>query len=70
MRGLLRPLRSLAMTYHLLCNHYPREMGFARAAADRVIFMDEGCIVEEATPDVFFTNPKEARTQRFLSWIL
>jgi len=46
------------------------EMGFARAAADRVIFMDEGYIVEEATPDVFFTNPKEARTQRFLSQIL
>ncbi len=46
------------------------EMGFARAAADRVIFMDEGYIVEEATPEVFFTNPKEERTKRFLSQIL
>ncbi len=46
------------------------EMGFARAAADRVIFMDDGYIVEEATPEVFFTNPKEERTKRFLSQIL
>ena len=46
------------------------EMGFARAAADRVIFMDGGYIVEEATPEVFFTNPKEERTKRFLSQIL
>ncbi len=46
------------------------EMGFARNAADRVIFMSEGRIVEEATPDVFFTNPKEERTKLFLSQIL
>jgi len=46
------------------------EMGFARNAADRVIFMDEGSIVEEASPDVFFTNPKEERTKLFLSQIL
>jgi len=46
------------------------EMGFARNAADRVIFMNEGRIVEEATPDVFFTNPKKERTKLFLSQIL
>lgn len=46
------------------------EMGFARAAADRVIFMDEGRIVEEAAPDVMFSNPKSERTQLFLSKIL
>jgi polar amino acid transport system ATP-binding protein len=46
------------------------EMGFARAAADRVIFMDEGRIVEEAPPDVMFSNPKSERTQLFLSKIL
>jgi glutamate transport system ATP-binding protein len=46
------------------------EMGFARAAADRVIFMDEGVIVEESTPDVFFTNPKTDRAKRFLDKIL
>ena len=46
------------------------EMGFARAAANRVIFMDQGQIVESAPPEVFFTNPKEERTKRFLEHIL
>jgi polar amino acid transport system ATP-binding protein len=46
------------------------EMGFARAAADRVIFMDEGLIVEQATPRDFFENPREQRTRLFLSKIL
>ena len=46
------------------------EMGFARAAADRVIFMDEGRIVEESTPDEMFSNPKSERTKLFLSKIL
>jgi polar amino acid transport system ATP-binding protein len=46
------------------------EMGFARAAADRVIFMDEGRIVEESSPDEMFNNPKSDRTKLFLSKIL
>jgi general L-amino acid transport system ATP-binding protein len=46
------------------------ELGFARAVAHRVIFMDEGQIVEEAPPDVFFGNPRAARTQEFLSKVL
>ncbi len=46
------------------------EMGFARAAANRVIFMDQGQIVESASPEEFFTNPKEERTKRFLEHIL
>jgi len=46
------------------------EMGFARAAAHRIVFMDEGRIVEEGTPDAFFTHPREERTQAFLSKIL
>ena len=46
------------------------EMGFAREVADRVIFMDEGQIVEEAPPEEFFTNPKHPRSQLFLSQIL
>jgi len=46
------------------------EMGFARAAADRVIFMDEGLIVEEGSPEQLFKEPKEARTKLFLSQIL
>lgn len=46
------------------------EMGFARAAADRVVFMDQGLIIEEASPDEFFTNPKSDRTKAFLSKII
>ena len=46
------------------------EMGFARRAANRVVFMDEGEIVEEAPPDQFFTHAKSARAQDFLSKIL
>jgi polar amino acid transport system ATP-binding protein len=46
------------------------EMGFARNAADRVIFMDEGRIVEEGAPDEMFSNPKSDRTKAFLSKIL
>ncbi len=46
------------------------EMGFARAVADRVIFMDAGQVVEEAAPDNFFNNPRHERTKFFLSQIL
>ncbi len=46
------------------------EMGFAREVSDRVIFMDDGAIVEEGTAEHFFTNPKEERTKLFLSQIL
>ncbi|MCQ4319915.1 amino acid ABC transporter ATP-binding protein [Stutzerimonas stutzeri] len=46
------------------------EMGFARTVADRVIFMDKGEIVEEAEPEIFFTNPINERTKLFLSQIL
>ena len=46
------------------------EMGFAREVADRVIFMDEGAIVEVGTPEHFFTSPTHERTKLFLSQIL
>ncbi len=46
------------------------EMGFARAAADRILFVDEGVIIEDTTPDELFTNPREERTKLFLSKIL
>lgn len=46
------------------------EMGFARKAADRVLFMADGSIVEEAAPQEFFTNPQSARAKDFLSKIL
>jgi ABC-type polar amino acid transport system ATPase subunit len=46
------------------------EMGFARQVADRVIFMDSGCIVEENSPSEFFDNPQNQRTKAFLGQIL
>ena len=46
------------------------EMGFAREVADRVIFMDEGKIVEEGTPEEIFNNPQNPRTQDFLKKVL
>jgi ABC-type polar amino acid transport system ATPase subunit len=46
------------------------EMGFARKVADRVVFMDQGEIVEQAPPDAFFRNPEYDRTRQFLSKIL
>jgi glutamate transport system ATP-binding protein len=46
------------------------EMGFARKAADRVVFMADGLIVEEATPDEFFTHPKSDRAKDFLSKLI
>ena len=46
------------------------EMGFARQVADRVLFIDEGLVVEEGSPSEIFDNPREERTQRFLSKVL
>jgi glutamate transport system ATP-binding protein len=46
------------------------EMGFARKAADRIVFMSDGAIVEEATPEAFFTNPKSDRAKDFLSKLI
>ena len=46
------------------------EMGFAREVSDRVIFMDHGVILEEGTPEQFFTNPQHERTKAFLREIL
>jgi general L-amino acid transport system ATP-binding protein len=68
-REVLDTMRSLAdsgMT--MVC--VTHEVGFAREVADRVVFMDEGIIVEIATPDDFFNNPQEERSRQFLSQIL
>jgi len=46
------------------------EMGFAREVGDRVLFMDEGLVVEEGTPEQIFGNPQNRRTQDFLSKLL
>ena len=68
-REVLDTMRNLAdsgMT--MVC--VTHEVGFAREVADRVVFMDEGMIVEIATPEEFFNNPQESRTKQFLSQIL
>jgi len=62
----MRELARSGMTM-LVVTH---EMGFARDVADRVIFMDEGRIVEEGTPEEIFSHPKEERTKNFLHRIL
>ena len=67
--GVLQLMKELAkegMTMAVVTH----EMGFAREAADRVIFMDEGQILEEAEPNQFFDNPQNKRTIKFLSQIL
>ena len=58
--------RALAMTMVVVTH----EMGFARAAADQLIFMDYGKIIEQGKPTDIFNNPKEDRTKLFLSQIL
>ena len=63
MRGLAR---DTGMTMVVVTH----EMGFAREVADRMVFMDQGTIVEEGAPEHFFANPREERTRQFLSKIL
>jgi ABC-type polar amino acid transport system ATPase subunit len=46
------------------------EMGFAKAAADRMVLLDEGSIVEVTTPEMLFTAPEKERTREFLGQIL
>lgn len=46
------------------------EMGFAKEVADRIFFLDGGEIAEDSPPDVFFSNPKSVRAQKFLAKIL
>ena len=62
----MRELAASGMTM-LVVSH---EMGFAREVADRIIFIDEGAIVEEAEPAVFFDNPQNERTRLFISQTL
>ena len=62
----MRQLAGSGMT--MLC--VTHEMGFARAAADRMVFFDEGIIVEEGSPERIFEAPEQDRTRRFLSQIL
>ena len=63
---LMKELANSGMTMVVVTH----EMGFAREVADRVIFVDEGVIAEEAPPEEFFNNPKSPRLKEFLSKVL
>lgn len=62
MKGLAHGGMTLVIVTH--------EMGFAKEVADRVLFMDEGYVIEQGTPDEIFNHPKEERTKNFLSKVL
>jgi polar amino acid transport system ATP-binding protein len=63
-------MKSLAFDFKTTMVVVTHEMGFAREAADRVLMMDDGRIIEEGTPEHFFVEPGEDRTKQFLSAIL
>ncbi|DAB35470.1 MAG TPA: polar amino acid ABC transporter ATP-binding protein [Sulfurospirillum sp. UBA12182] len=67
--GVLDVMRELAHeNYTIVC--VTHEMGFAKEVSNRVVFMDHGEILEEASPEEFFTNPKTERAQKFLQEVL
>jgi polar amino acid transport system ATP-binding protein len=63
-------MKGLAQDFQTTMVVVTHEMGFAREAADRVLMMDDGRIIEEGTPEHFFDSPREERTKQFLSAIL
>jgi len=60
--GVMRDLAESGMTM-LVVSH---EMGFARSVCDEIIFLDEGVVVEQGPPEIFFNHPKNERTREFL----
>lgn len=68
-KEVLEVMKSLAHTgmTMLIVTH---EMGFAKEVADRVLFLDEGLLVEESAPNEFFSNPKSQRAKDFLEKVL
>ena len=64
--GILDVLRKLAREHKRTMLIVTHEMRFAQEVADRVLFMDEGVIIEEGTPEKIFSNPSQERTKRFL----
>ena len=69
-KEVLDVMKELAQSGGMTLAVVTHEMGFAREVADRVMFFDYGLIVEEGTPEHFFTNPQHDRTKLFLSQIL
>ena len=68
-KGVLEVIRKLTDS-GMTCVIVTHEMGFAREVADRVLFIDEGIVMEEGTPEELFNNPKNPRTKEFLSQVL
>jgi len=66
----LEVMKALAFDFQTTMIVVTHEMGFAREAADRVLMMDDGRIIEEGTPEHFFQAPREERTKQFLAAIL
>lgn len=64
--GILDILRNLANEHKRTMIIVTHEMSFAKEIADRIIFMDDGRIIEEGTPEEIFSNPQNERTKRFL----
>lgn len=64
--GILDILRNLANEHKRTMIIVTHEMRFAKEIADRIIFMDDGRIIEQGTPEEIFTNPQNDRTKRFL----
>ena len=63
-------MKNLALDFQTTMVVVTHEMGFAREAADRVLMMDDGRIIEDGTPEHFFRAPREERTKQFLAAIL
>ena len=68
-KGVLEVIQSLADSC-MTCVIVTHEMGFAKKVSDRILFIDEGVIAEEGTPEEFFEHPKNPRTIEFLSQVL
>lgn len=64
--GVMKSLAKDGMTMVVVTH----EMGFAKEVGDRILFMDDGRIIEEGTPEEIFQNPKNSRTKDFLSKVL
>jgi general L-amino acid transport system ATP-binding protein len=69
-KEVLEVIEALAREMHITMVVVTHEVGFAKHVAHRVVFFDEGKLVEEAPPDIFFSNPQSDRTKLFLSQIL
>jgi ABC-type polar amino acid transport system ATPase subunit len=69
-KEVLDVMKALAREMRMTMIVITHEIGFAKEVADRVLFFDGGLLVEEGTPEEFFSRPKEERTKRFLDQIL